>query len=44
MRSPHVPGRVPEHFGEPYSNFDDAEIDFVIQNKHLTDARYNVLT
>lgn len=34
----------PGHFGEPWSNFDDAEIDFVIQYKHLTDAGYNVLT
>ena len=31
----------PGHFGEPWSNFDDAEIDFVIQYKHLTDAGYN---
>ena len=28
----------PGHFREPWSNFDDAEIDFVIQYKHLTDA------
>jgi pimeloyl-ACP methyl ester carboxylesterase len=31
------------HFGEPWSNFDAVEIDFVIQMKHLTDAGYNVL-
>ena len=30
-------------FGEPWSNFDAVEIDFVIQMKHLTDAGYNVL-
>lgn len=34
----------PGHFGEPWSNFDAVEIDFVIQYKHLTDAGYNVLT
>lgn len=34
----------PGHFGEPWSNFDGVEIDFVIQYKHLTDAGYNVLT
>lgn len=34
----------PGHFGEPWSNFDEAEIDFVLQYKHLTDASYNVLT
>jgi pimeloyl-ACP methyl ester carboxylesterase len=34
----------PGHFGEPWSNFDAVEIDFVVQYKHLTDARYNVLT
>ena len=34
----------PGHFGEPWSNLDDSEIDFVIQYKHLTDAGYNVLT
>lgn len=34
----------PGHFGEPWSNFDSVEIDFVIQYKHLTDAGYNVLT
>ena len=33
----------PGHFGEPWSNFDAVEIDFVIQMKHLTDAGYNVL-
>ncbi|MFO0698310.1 MAG: hypothetical protein U0236_03700 [Nitrospira sp.] len=31
------------HFGEPWSNYDAVEIDFVIQMKHLTDAGYNVL-
>lgn len=31
------------HLGEPFSNFDNVEIDFVIQMKHLTDAGYNVL-
>jgi pimeloyl-ACP methyl ester carboxylesterase len=34
----------PGHLGEPWSNFDGVEIDFVIQMKHLTDAGYNVLT
>src|SRR5262249_42996613 len=34
----------PGHFGEPWSNYDGVEIDFVIQYKHLTDAGYNVLT
>lgn len=34
----------PGHLGEPWSNFDAVEIDFVIQYKHLTDAGYNVLT
>lgn len=34
----------PGHFGEPFSSFDEVEIDFVIQYKHLTDAGYNVLT
>ena len=34
----------PGHFGAPFSNFDEVEIDFVIQYKHLTDAGYNVLT
>lgn len=34
----------PGHFGEPWSNFDAVEIDFVIQYKHLTDPGYNVLT
>lgn len=33
----------PGHLGEPWSNFDAVEIDFVIQMKHLTDAGYNVL-
>ena len=33
----------PGHLGEPWSNFSPAEIDFVIQMKHLTDAGYNVL-
>lgn len=33
----------PGHFGEPWSNFDAVEIDFVIQMKHLADAGYNVL-
>lgn len=33
----------PGHFGEPWSNFDAVEIDFVIQMKHFTDAGYNVL-
>lgn len=31
------------HLGEPFSNFDNVEIDFVVQMKHLTDAGYNVL-
>jgi pimeloyl-ACP methyl ester carboxylesterase len=31
------------HLGEPWSNYDAVEIDFVIQMKHLTDAGYNVL-
>ena len=34
----------PGHFGEPWSNYEGVEIDFVIQYKHLTDAGYNVLT
>lgn len=34
----------PGHFGEPWSAYDDGEIDFVLQYKHLTDAGYNVLT
>jgi len=34
---------VQGHFGEPWSNYDAVEIDFVIQMKHLTDAEYNVL-
>ncbi|MEM1172175.1 MAG: alpha/beta hydrolase [Cyanobacteria bacterium P01_H01_bin.35] len=34
----------PGHLGEPWSNFDEVEIDFVLQYKHLTDAGYNVLT
>lgn len=34
----------PGHFGEPWSNYEAFEIDFVIQYKHLTDAGYNVLT
>ena len=34
----------PGHFGEPWSNFEAVEIDFVIQYKHLTEAGYNVLT
>lgn len=34
----------PGHFGPPWSGFDEAEIDFVLQYKHLTDAGYNVLT
>ena len=34
----------PGHLGEPWSNYDAVEIDFVIQYKHLTDASYNVLT
>jgi pimeloyl-ACP methyl ester carboxylesterase len=33
----------PGHLGEPWSNFDAVEIDFVVQMKHLTDAGYNVL-
>ncbi|PAU80455.1 alpha/beta hydrolase [Halovibrio salipaludis] len=33
----------PGHLGEPWSNFDAVEIDFVLQMKHLTDAGYNVL-
>lgn len=33
----------PGHFGEPWSNFDSVEIDFVIQMKHLADAGYNIL-
>ncbi len=34
----------PGHLGEPWSNFDAVEIDFVLQYKHLTEAGYNVLT
>lgn len=34
----------PGHLGEPWSNYDGVEIDFVIQYKHLTEAGYNVLT
>jgi hypothetical protein len=34
----------PGHLGEPWSQYDAVEIDFVIQYKHLTDAGYNVLT
>ena len=34
----------PGHFGEPFSSFDEVEIDFVIQYKDLTDAGYNMLT
>lgn len=34
----------PDHSGEPWSNFDAVEIDFVIQYKHLTEAGYNVLS
>lgn len=34
----------PGNFGEPWSNLDDVEVDFVVQYKHLTDAGYNVLT
>jgi hypothetical protein len=33
----------PGHLGEPWSMYDAVEIDFVIQQKHLTDAGYNVL-
>ncbi|HXU74480.1 MAG TPA: alpha/beta fold hydrolase [Polyangia bacterium] len=33
----------PGHLGEPWSRFDAVEIDFVIQQKHLADAGYNVL-
>ncbi|WP_188692630.1 MULTISPECIES: alpha/beta hydrolase family protein [Bowmanella] len=33
----------PGHLGAPWSAFDEVEIDFVIQMKHLTDAGYNVL-
>ena len=32
------------NFGEPWSNYDGVEIDFVIQYRHLTDEGYNVLT
>src|SRR5215471_18633171 len=34
----------PGHLGEPWSMYDAVEIDFVIQQKHLSDAGYNVLT
>lgn len=34
----------PGHLGEPWSQYDAVEIDFVIQYRHLTDAGYNVLT
>lgn len=34
----------PGHLGEPWSSFAPHEIDFVIQNKHLADAGYNVLS
>lgn len=33
----------PGHLGEPWSQFDAVEIDFVIQMKHFADAGYNVL-
>lgn len=33
----------PGHLGEPWSQYDAVEIDFVIQMKHLTDAGYNVI-
>ena len=33
----------PGHLGEPWSMYDAVEIDFVIQQKHLSDAGYNVL-
>jgi pimeloyl-ACP methyl ester carboxylesterase len=33
----------PGHLGEPWSQYDAVEIDFVIQQKHLSDAGYNVL-
>jgi len=33
----------PGHLGEPWSTYDAVEIDFVIQQKHLSDAGYNVL-
>ena len=33
----------PGHFGAPWSSYDEVEIDFVLQMKHLTDAGYNVL-
>ncbi|MBA0429727.1 MULTISPECIES: alpha/beta hydrolase [Stenotrophomonas] len=42
--SPMCRSGFPGHFGPPWSNVDDGEIDFVLQYKHLTDAGYNVLT
>lgn len=42
--SPMCRSGFPGHFGPPWSNRDDGEIDFVLQYKHLTDAGYNVLT
>lgn len=33
----------PGHLGEPWSMYDAVEIDFVLQQKHLSDAGYNVL-
>ncbi|EJA7338845.1 TPA: alpha/beta hydrolase [Vibrio parahaemolyticus] len=42
--SPMCRSGFPGHFGAPWSNVDDGEVDFVIQYKHLTDAGYNVLT
>ena len=33
----------PGHLGEPWSMYDAVEIDFVIQQKHLSDAGCNVL-
>src|SRR5262245_41286859 len=33
----------PGHLGEPWSLYEAVEIDFVIQQKQLTDAGYNVL-
>lgn len=33
----------PGNFGMPWASYDAVEIDFVIQQKHLADAGYNVL-
>jgi uncharacterized protein len=42
-RSSDVSRRFSGHLGEPCSMHDAVEIDFAIQQKHLSDAGYNVL-